>query len=306
MRSLMYSLPPGLRRIVLLVSLVVLALLASIPIALPFASGTSPQANALSSQATPGATVPQTPELTPTAFPRRGLTPTPGHPSSTPTAAPARPTSTPTPKPVVTPKPTPTPKPGWKPILQQAAPNCNNPAGTVWGVPSSTATSITCTRSGTLMRQATSTRFAEMDLNAVNGTTYDQNTFRLQVQISFPSPVDSSTMAAIILRTPATGCGGFIFTLAPSGHWQLQNVVTCTNIPTVTSGTTSINASQLTSVVIQGQNKALSISINGKTVLPSYGDGSNILNGEVGLLVERPGGTSSTVQYSNFILEMWR
>lgn len=201
--------------------------------------------------------------------------------------------------------------PGWKPILQQVAPDCNNPSGTVWGVPSYIATSITCTSSGTLIRQATSTRFAEVDLNEVNGTTYDQNTFRLVLQVAFPAPFDGSTLASVILRTPVNGCGGYIFTLAPSGQWQLQDVVTCTDIPTVASGSVGINSSQPTTITIQGQNGqgqngTLSASINGSTVLSSYGDGPNVLNGEVGLIVERQGGTSSNVEYSNFELDMWR
>ena len=331
MRSIFYSIPPRFRRIFLLVSLILLALIASIQIALPFGSGAFPQANALSSGAAPSTTGQSTPHiLTPT--PKRSGTPlkpkptptgsstpstrpgVPSQPTPTPTrTAPRVPTPTPVPpKPPAPPAPAPTspppppPAPGWKPLLQQGAPNCNNPAGTVWGVPSSQATSIACTGSGTLIRQATSTRFAETDLNAVNGTSYDQNTFRLQLQIAFPAPIDGATNAAIILRTPASGCGGFIFTLAPSGHWGLQDILTCTNIPTVVSGTAGINPSQPTTVTIQGQNQALSVSINGAMVLSPYGDGANVLNGGVGLMVERPGGTSSLVQYSNLELDAWR
>lgn len=143
-------------------------------------------------------------------------------------------------------------------------------------------------------------------MNEVNGTTYDQNTFRLVVRVAFPAPIDSSTLASVILRTPVNGCGGYIFTLAPSGQWQLQEVATCTDIPTVASGKVSINPSQPNTLVFVGQNGTLSASINGTTVLSSYGDGSQVVNGEVGLIVERQGGTSSNVEYSDFELDMWR
>src|SRR5205823_2434253 len=68
----------------------------------------------------------------------------------------------------------------WNPLLQQATPNCKNPRGVVWYVHSG-GTSLSCTGAGLVMRQK-SRYYAEVDLAEVNGSTYNQTLFRVEVR----------------------------------------------------------------------------------------------------------------------------
>src|SRR5258708_4864618 len=114
--------------------------------------------------------------------------------------------------------PTKTSTPLWHPLLRQSAPNCNNPPGAVWYV-HSRGTSVSCTGSSLVMRQIAK-YYAEADLVQVNGSTYSQTKFRVQVQVTFQNPQDTMTQAALLVQTPAAvnAVGGYIFVLGPLGQ----------------------------------------------------------------------------------------
>ncbi|HYT43500.1 MAG TPA: hypothetical protein VEP90_14270, partial [Methylomirabilota bacterium] len=127
----------------------------------------------------------------------------------------------------VTPSPTPTqtytiaPTTKWHPLLKQLAPNCNNPKGVAWYVHLD-GTFEKCSGSALLMQRISPQYYADMELTQINGMTYNQTTFRVQVQVIFQNPGDTGTLAGLLVQTPAqlNAVGGFIFTLSSNGEWQ--------------------------------------------------------------------------------------
>ncbi len=202
----------------------------------------------------------------------------------------------------VTPNATQGPK--WVSILKQRVPNCNNPPGAVWYVHTG-GTRYTCSSSGGLMEQTTSSYYAEVDLMKVQGSSYDQTNFLVQYDIAFQNPNDPSTWAAVTVQSPAdiNVAGGYIFTLSPSGAWTLQQVVSATNIPTVKQATVNIDPRQVVQMKVIVQNDILSAYINGQQVT-TIPDNLSMSPSVVGLMVERQNlAPSSLVEFSNFDLD---
>jgi Ig-like domain from next to BRCA1 gene len=191
----------------------------------------------------------------------------------------------------------------WSPILQEQSPTCSSSDAAVWTVPNPGMTGRNCTNSFLEMQQLHN-YYAEDDLTSVNGNGYNQTNFRVQVQVTFPSPGDSNTWAALVIQSPQGSCGGLIFALNASGHWQLQNVRSCTSLPVVGSGTIGLDAGQATTVTIQVQNNVLLASINGLQVL-SYNDSPNPSQALVGLMVMSSTIPSTLIHYENFELDTW-
>jgi hypothetical protein len=209
---------------------------------------------------------------------------------------------TPTPGQIVTPIPTAATK--WVSLLKQTAPNCNNPLGAEWYVHSG-GTRFTCSTSGSVLEQTTSSYYAEVDLMKVKASSYDQTNFRVQVDVAFQNPNDPSTWAALTVQSPANIniAGGYIFTVSPTGAWVLQQVVSAQSIPPVGQGTVTINPQQVVQMRVIVQKDVLSAYINGKEVI-SIDDNLNTSPSIVGLMVERQNAApSSLVEFSNFELD---
>jgi hypothetical protein len=209
--------------------------------------------------------------------------------------------STPTPGPGVT--PIPTHGPPWVSILKQTAPNCNNSSGAEWYLHSG-GTRYTCHSSGGVMEQTTSSYYAEMDLMKVKGSSYNQTNFRVQDDIAFQNPNDTSTWAALTVQSPADISipGGYIFTLSPSGACVLQQVVSSQSIPTVGQASVNIDPRRIVQMMVVVQNGVLYAYINGKQVI-TIADNLNTSPSVVGLMVERQNAApSSLVEFSNFEL----
>ena len=191
----------------------------------------------------------------------------------------------------------------WHPLLKQLAPNCDNPKGTAWLVHVH-GTFVSCSGSYLLMQRISPQYYADMELVQVNNSTYNQAAFRVQVQITFQNPSDTQTVAALLVQTPAqvTAVGGYLFVLNSTGHWQLQDVISGTNIPVVESGSVSINLNKPVLMTIVVKDGLLVGYINGQPVV-WFNDDLNPLPGQIGLEVQGPT-PSSPIFYSNFELDV--
>ncbi len=190
----------------------------------------------------------------------------------------------------------------WHPLLKQPAPNCNNPRGTAWFVHVD-GTYLTCRGSYLLMQRISPQHYADMELVQVNNHIYNQTAFRVQVQVMFQNPSDTQTAAALLVQTPAqvSAVGGFLLVLNSTGYWQLQNVITGTNIPVVRSGSVTINPNTPVLMTVVVKDGLLVGYINGQAVV-WYNDDLNPSPGQVGLEVQGPT-PSSPIFYSNFELD---
>ncbi len=194
---------------------------------------------------------------------------------------------------------------GWSPLLQQPAPTCGNPVGTVWFNPLPDATqSASCDSSGYHLQQTTAQSYAETDLKLVNNAPYDQTSFRASVLFTFESPSDAATYAAMIVQTPQDPkqAGGYIFAVGPTGRWRLQAISSQSVIVNVAEGSVSAAASATMSVAVR--NGQLTASLNGQPVV-MWSDSLGA-NTELGLMVERDNASpSSVVRYNAFELDRW-
>lgn len=209
----------------------------------------------------------------------------------------------PTPTVNFTPIPTQTPT-KWVPVLKQFAPNCNNPKGVEWYVYSG-GTHYFCYNSGVVMQQISSTAYGEMDLTKVNGISYNQTNFRVQVQVAFQNPGDTTTWASLLVQTPAAvGVpGGYIFTLSPDGHWEIQYIVFYKSITIVAQNSVTIVPRQLVKMTVIVQSSELYAFVNDQQVTSNADDLGNVPS-DVGLIIERQNAApSSLVQFSNFELD---
>ena len=194
--------------------------------------------------------------------------------------------------------------PAGSPILQQVAPNCNNPEGVQWNPPL-LGTSLNCSNAGLLMQQAGKSYYAELDLLRVNNATYNQKTFSTDVQVTFPHPQDTATWAALLVQTPqAQGVtGGYILRLNAQGAWELQVVKSGQSIPTLQHGYIDIQPSQPTKIQITVSNGTLDGKINDQAVVSQIEDVTGMPDPQaVSLIVERVGAASSPILFSNFKL----
>jgi hypothetical protein len=194
---------------------------------------------------------------------------------------------------------------GWTPLLQQPAPACANPSGTVWfnPLPASTQAS-SCDQAGYHLQQTSSKAYAETDLKDVTSLPYDQTTFRAQVKVTFPTPSDTNTFGALIVQTPQdpNQAGGFIFEAAPNGHWRLQSVSSASVISTVAEGWAGAANSDLLTISVQSGE--LAAAINGQPVA-QWSDNLGA-NTELGLMVEDDVAVpSSVVQFNAFELDQF-
>lgn len=191
----------------------------------------------------------------------------------------------------------------WHPLVKQAAPDCKNPSGTAWFVHSD-GTFLRCDGAYSLMQRTSPQYYADMELVQVNNSTYNQTTFRVQVQVTFQNPSDTQTAAAILVQTPAqvNAVGGYLLVLNSTGNWQLQDVITGTNIPVVARGMVSINPNKpvLMTVVVKA---GLLVGYINDQVVVWYNDDLNPSPGQVGLEVQGPA-PSSPIFYSNFELDI--
>lgn len=232
-----------------------------------------------------------------------------------------RPTQTPIPTPDPTPTPTPSasaslpsasssntsptpPPPLWTTLLSQPAPDCNNPNGTLWNAGSTPQYS--CQSNGLLMQRVAGGFFPEMDLDNVNGTIYSQTKFRVQTQVTFQNPGDTSTSAALLVQTPQVinNFGGYICAVNPHGQWQLQEVRGAKDMPIIRSGTVSLDLAQPTTITVYVLNGNLYFAINGTWVVAALPDNLNPNPGAASLMVTNGGGASSAIVFANFELQI--
>ena len=210
----------------------------------------------------------------------------------------------PAPGPSITPLPTPTPT-KWVSILKQPAPNCNNPLGVSWYVYLG-GTHYICYSTGGVMQQTTSKVYAEMDLTKVKDASYNQNYFRMQTDIAFQNPGDTSTGAALLVQTPAAAGtpGGYIFAVSPDGHCELQYIETDQTIPVEAQASVNIDSHQLVQMIVIVQDDELYAYVNGQQVF-SHTDNLGSSPSDVSLMVERQNaGPSSLIEFSNFELDI--
>ena len=210
----------------------------------------------------------------------------------------------PSPGPSITSLPTPTPT-KWVSILTQAAPNCDNPSGVTWYVYSG-GTHYICYKTGGAMQQTTSKVYAEMDLTKVKNGSYNQTNFRLQANVAFQSPGDTSTWAALLVQTPATAGtpGGYIFAVSPDGHCELQYIETGQSIPVEAQASVTIDPHQLVQLMMIVQDGKLYAYVNGQQVF-AHVDNLGSSPSDVGLMVERQNaGPSSLIEFLNFELDI--
>lgn len=200
----------------------------------------------------------------------------------------------------------------WYPILQQKIPHYNDPEGVVWNMPLPD-TSLIFTKSGLIMQQTRPGYYAELDLNQVNGRSYNQKTFRVQVQVIFLNPTDVTTGAALIVQTPTrpVSAGGYMFVLNSVGQWKLLYVMEATRTPTLEKGFMSIEPNLPTTLSISVRENIITGSINNSQAVNYNVNYEPLFGAAVGLMVIRPrilqpyGMPSSPVIFSNFQLDMW-
>lgn len=231
-----------------------------------------------------------------------------------------RPTQTPIPTPGPTPTPTPTrppsissapsdnisptpPPPQWTTLLSQPVPACNNPTGTLWNAGSTPQYS--CQSNGLLMQRVAGDFLPEMDLDNANGTIYSQTKFLVQTQVTFQNPGDTSTSAALLVQTPQaiSNFGGYICAVNPYGQWQLKEVRGAKDMPTILSGTVSLDLAHPTTITVYVLNGNLYFAINGTWVVASLPDNLNPNPRAVSLMVINDGGASSAIVFANFELQ---
>ncbi len=204
----------------------------------------------------------------------------------------------------VTPLPTSTPT-RWVSILKQTAPNCDNPLGVTWYVYSG-GTHYICYSTGGVMQQTTSKVYAEMDLTKVKNGSYNQTNFRMQANVAFQSPGDTSTWAALLVQTPATAGtpGGYIFAVSPDGHCELQYIETDQTIPVEAQASVNIDPHRLVQMMVIVQGGELYTYVNGQQVF-AHIDNLGASPSDVSLMVERQNaGPSSLIEFSNFELDI--
>jgi hypothetical protein len=154
------------------------------------------------------------------------------------------------------------------------------------------------------MQRISAHYYADIELAEVNHRTYNQTTFRVQVDMTFQNPTATANFAGILVQTPAqTGvAGGYIFLLDSLGQWQLQSVVTGTTIPIVEQGNVQIHPDQPTTIAVAVQSGELVGYINQAPVV-WYNDTLNPLPGRVDLEVQEVA-PSSLIFFSDFELDI--
>lgn len=212
----------------------------------------------------------------------------------------------PTPTPVFSPTPTPSPTPSrttvgptpspWSLLLKQPAPNCHNPSGVEWKP--TPGTSFHCNSELELRTTGTSYyTYAELMLYKVNGSIFNQGSFRIQVQITFTRSNDTMTFAGLAFFS-AIG-SDYEFRLNPDGQWQLQEAVVSSELwDTLQDGSISLEAGQPLTLEVIAQNDVLSGFINGQQVV-AYTYSFDITSPT--LRVDGSGGSS--VRFANFELD---
>ena len=159
---------------------------------------------------------------------------------------------------------------GWTPLLQEATPYCQNPAGTSWAItPGDTATQTACS-AGFQMEQnwcnLVAAQIAEVDLQSVNNAAYSQVTFQAQVRATFESSTSTPTWAYLIFQTPRDGIGGFALGFSSAGDWVLQHSDGSSS--NTYPGRGHIGASQMALFQVTVQNGMVTGSVNG-TAFPA-------------------------------------
>jgi surface antigen len=194
---------------------------------------------------------------------------------------------------------------GWTVLLRQPSPACDSPSGTVWFNPLPASTQAAgCAPGGYEMTQTTARAYAETDLKAVTTLPYDQTTFQARVTATFLVPNDPSTFAALIVQTPRdpTQAGGYIFGVAPDGHWRLQAVSAASKITSIAEGYLTPAATVTLSVTVR--DGELSATINQQPVI-QWNDTLGP-SAELGLLVANDvAAPSSAVLFTAFELDQW-
>jgi hypothetical protein len=205
------------------------------------------------------------------------------------------------------PPPPPPPAHQWETAVQEFVPGCYQADNTTWKIDSDPST-VTCTGSGLSMQQTNRQGGAESDLDLINGSTYSQTEFHVQVAVLFQSASsDPHTMVELIVQTPSIGTGGFTFGLNNTGYWALQSVPTASGQQnqTVDSGSlSSLDLSKPITLEVDVQNNLLTGFINGQQVT-QYKDTLNPPSSAVvGLVTDWSNGGSTSVVFRDFKLEL--
>ena len=177
----------------------------------------------------------------------------------------------------------------WTQALQKFDPGCNDNS---WKVPSQDNSEFSCPGTGLLVQQTKQQGGAEVDLEQVNGTSYSQTTFRVQVQVRFQSSngqstSDPNTVAELLVQTPPTldTYGGYVFGLNDTGFWQLKSVPSQGADVVVASGSMQVDTSKPIKLEVDVQNNQVTGFINGQQVV-QQSDTLNPSPGVIGLVVE--------------------
>lgn len=197
----------------------------------------------------------------------------------------------------------------WSAAMQEFQPGCSDSS---WAVPGPDNSPFSCPGSGLLVRQTNQQGGAEVDLDKVNGGTYNQTSFHVKVQVQFQSTFgqvtrDGNTVANLLVQTPPTPgtYGGYTFGLNDTGYWELKSVPSQgTSDILVSSGSITINMNQPISLEVDVQNNQLTGFINGQQVV-NISDTLNPSPGVIGLVVEWHATNSTTeVEFRNFELDL--
>lgn len=204
----------------------------------------------------------------------------------------------------------------WATALQEFAPACgtndNSSGNATWQDDSTTLNQtkfapVSCSASGLSMQRTNTNQLgAEEDLDQLNGGVYSQTQFRAQVTVQFQTNLDdANTTAGLIVQTPISGTGGFLFDLNNTGYWELKQVQASSE-PVIDNGSVSINLNQTIILEVDVQNGVLSGSINGQNVV-TYNDTLDASSTIAGLVVEwNTTNAEAPVRFTDFKLDQWQ
>ncbi len=172
----------------------------------------------------------------------------------------------------------------WKQVVKKFDPGCRDGSWKIFG----DRAAFSCPGNGLLVQQPTKYIGAEIDLENVNGSTYSQTMFKVQVKAKFPSSDgqiigDPSTLAYLIVQTsPGAVGGGYTFGLNNTGYWELKSVGTKGNV-IKESGSAQIDRSKRIQLEVTVQDNKLTSSINGQQIV-EWDDSLNPSSAVVGLV----------------------
>lgn len=177
--------------------------------------------------------------------------------------------------------------------MQQAAPACNNAAGTSWlWLNSGGGNTIACTGSGLTMQQG-SGAVPEAILTTIAGG-YQQNNVIARVHVHFSSASTSAYASLVIYDDPTNpGCWNHQIQVRPDGVWRDFETDNCH----MSSYSGSVAASLDFDLKATASPGAFMVWVDG--MLKVQG-GTILTSGDIGLRVTAAGGSSVPVTFSAF------